>query len=153
MAIHPCATLLPRVPPGTAPSPVVEALLPWQWVRVDGMSMTPTLVAGDVVLVRHGARVRPGAVVLARFRSRPDLVVLKRAVRPESSGWWVESDNARAGTDSRQLGAADVVAVASLAWHRGAARSGTGRGPVARAGNLVARFRPHRVRSECEPFV
>jgi SOS-response transcriptional repressor LexA len=100
----------------------VEALLSWQRVLVDGSSMTPTLLPGDVVLVRHGAAVRPGAVVLGRFRSRPDLAVIKRVSGPGSGGWMLTSDNRLAGADSRQYGIADVSAVAVRVWHRGAAR-------------------------------
>jgi phage repressor protein C with HTH and peptisase S24 domain len=72
--------------------------------------MTPTLRHGDVLVVRHGARIRPGDVVLARFRSLPDRLVLKRAVRPEQDGWWLASDNPFAGGDSTVHGVADVLA-------------------------------------------
>jgi nickel-type superoxide dismutase maturation protease len=97
----------------------VDALIAWQRVRVEGNSMTPTLLAGDWLLVRHGARVRPGAVVLARFRSRPELAVLKRAAAESAGGWLLASDNPGAGTDSRQHGPADVQAVAVWQWCRG----------------------------------
>ena len=73
----------------------MQALIPWQWVRVVGYSMTPTLLPGDWVLVRHGAAVRPGAIVLGRFRQRPDLAVIKRAVGERDGGWLLASDNAR----------------------------------------------------------
>jgi phage repressor protein C with HTH and peptisase S24 domain len=89
---------------------VTGALLPWQRVRVSGPSMVPTLRHGDVVLVRHGARIRPGDVVLARFRSMPGRDVLKRAVRAVDAGWWLASDNAAAGGDSAVHGVADVAA-------------------------------------------
>jgi SOS-response transcriptional repressor LexA len=85
--------------------------------------MTPTLLPGDLVLVRHGAPVRPGAVVLARFRGRPELLVIKRAVRPAPDGWLLASDNARAGADSRQHGVAEVDAVAVRTWPLGRGRS------------------------------
>jgi phage repressor protein C with HTH and peptisase S24 domain len=98
---------------------VSEALLPWQRVRVRGPSMVPTLRDGDVVIVRHGARIVPGAVVLARFRSLPDRVVLKRAVREQDGGWWLASDNVHAGGDSGAHGVADVLARAVLRWRRG----------------------------------
>jgi len=81
--------------------------------------MVPTLRDGDVVLVRHGARVRPGDVVLARFRDLPERPVLKRAARPESGGWWLVSDNPAAGNDSATHGAADVLARVVVRWHRG----------------------------------
>ena len=86
-----------------------RSVLPWQRVDVHGPSMVPTLRPGDVVIVRHGARVRPGDVVLARFPDRPDRLVLKRAVRPETGGWWLASDNTFAGGDSETHGIAEVL--------------------------------------------
>jgi len=80
--------------------------------------MVPTLRDGDVVLVRHGARVRPGDVVLARYRSLPDRYVVKRAVRPADGGWWLASDNPAAGGDSASHGVADVLARVVLRRHR-----------------------------------
>ncbi|MEO6885139.1 MAG: S24 family peptidase [Jatrophihabitantaceae bacterium] len=85
-------------------------LLPWQRVRVSGPSMVPTLRDGDVVLVRHGARVRPGDVVLARYRSMPDRLVLKRVVHADGDGWWLASDNEAASGGSDVHGVADVLA-------------------------------------------
>ena len=52
-----------------------RVLLPWQWVRVSGASMVPTLRDGDVVIVRHGASVRSEDLVLARFRSLSHLTI------------------------------------------------------------------------------
>jgi phage repressor protein C with HTH and peptisase S24 domain len=89
---------------------VGAAILPWQRVLVSGPSMVPTLRSGDVVVVRHGARIRPGDVVLARFRALPDRDVLKRAVRAQDGGWWLASDNTAAGGDSAVHGVADVLA-------------------------------------------
>lgn len=86
------------------------AVMPWQLVRVSGPSMVPALRDGDVLLVRHGARVRPGDVVLARFRTLPGRDVLKRVVRAEGDGWWLASDNPAAGGDSAAHGTADVSA-------------------------------------------
>lgn len=81
--------------------------------------MAPTLLPGDWLLVWHGARVRPGAVVLARFRRRPDLLVIKRAVAESDGGWLLASDNARQGSDSRRYGVADVLATVVRVWPRG----------------------------------
>ena len=86
-----------------------EALLPWQLVRVSGPSMVPALRSGDLVVVRHGARIRPGDLVLARFASLPGPLVLKRAVREEAGGWFVRSDNAAAGGGSEVHGVAEVL--------------------------------------------
>lgn len=104
----------------------VEALIPWQRVRVTGPSMTPTLLPGDWLLVLHGAQVRPGVIVLARFRSNPELAVVKRAQAMQEGGWLLASDNARAGADSRQHGVADVQAVAVWHWQTGAGRQPPG---------------------------
>ncbi|GGM28609.1 MULTISPECIES: S26 family signal peptidase [Micromonospora] len=78
-------------------------------VGVHGPSMSPTLRHGDAVLVRPGGRpIRPGDVVVAVFRARPDLLVIKRAVRPQDGGWWVRGDNDLGTDDSRTYGVADV---------------------------------------------
>ena len=91
-------------------------VLPWQIVHVAGPSMVPTLSDGDVVVVRHGVPIRPGDVVLARFRSLPDRYVLKRAERPDGDGWLLHSDNDAAGGDSRSHGVADVLA--RVVWRK-----------------------------------
>ncbi|WP_434741576.1 S24 family peptidase [Micromonospora sp. SH-82] len=78
-------------------------------VLVTGPSMSPTLRHGDAVLVRRGGRpVRPGDVVVAVFRARPGLLVVKRAVRAQDGGWWIRGDNEFATDDSRTYGVADV---------------------------------------------
>lgn len=85
-------------------------------VLVAGPSMLPTLRDGDCLLVRPGARVRAGDVVVARFVARPDLLVVKRAVRPDGDRWWVEGDNPAIADDSRRFGPADVLARVVLRW-------------------------------------
>jgi hypothetical protein len=100
----------------------ITALLPLQLVRVVGPSMVPALRHGDAVIVRHGARIRPGDVVLATFRAVPGRLVLKRAVRAVDGGWWVASDNTAAGGDSATHGVADVHARVWLRISRGLPR-------------------------------
>jgi len=78
-------------------------------VLVAGPSMLPTLRPEDCLLVRRGGRVEPGDVVVARFPAGPDLLVVKRAVRPCGELWWVESDNPDTGDDSRRYGPAVVL--------------------------------------------
>lgn len=79
-------------------------------VLVQGPSMAPTLRHGDALLVRRGNHaIRPGDIVVASFRSRPGLLVVKRAVRPMDGGWWVRGDNDLATDDSRTYGVADVL--------------------------------------------
>ena len=85
-------------------------------VLVEGPSMQPTLRAGDCLLVRRPRRVRVGSVVVARFPERPDLLVVKRAVRPVDGLWWVEGDNPAGTDDSRRYGPAEVVGVVVLRY-------------------------------------
>jgi hypothetical protein len=75
--------------------------------------MSPTVRSGDRLLVRRvrpGAAVRAGDVVLARFPSRPELLVVKRVRRAVPGGYWVEGDNLLVADDSRAFGVAVVVA-------------------------------------------
>ncbi|MFC4905941.1 S24 family peptidase [Actinomadura gamaensis] len=65
-------------------------------VAVTGESMLPALRAGDWLLVRVGAPVRAGDAVVARHPWNEDQLIVKRAVREDSGGWWLESDNQRA---------------------------------------------------------
>ncbi|RNL65522.1 peptidase S24 [Nocardioides marmoriginsengisoli] len=87
--------------------------------------MTPTLRPGDRLLVRYGAEVAAGALVLARFAD--GTLAVKRAARPATTpsgrpGWFLLSDNPDEGVDSRHrgpVGAEDVVAVVRLRlWSR-----------------------------------
>jgi hypothetical protein len=84
--------------------------------------MAPTVRSGDRLLVRRvrpSRAVRPGTVVLARFPSRPDLLVVKRVRRPVPGGYWVEGDNTLVGDDSRAFGVAVVVGrVVGRMWPR-----------------------------------
>jgi hypothetical protein len=86
--------------------------------------MRPALRPGDRLLVRYGARVRPGDVVLARFAD--GTLAVKRAVdrrttREGAPAWWLLGDNPE-GVDSRHRGpvAADDVlgVVRARVWPR-----------------------------------
>lgn len=85
-------------------------------VLVEGPSMLPTLRPGDCLLVRRPRRVRAGSVVVARFTARPDLLVVKRALRREGELWWVEGDNPAVTDDSRRYGPAEVLGVVVLRY-------------------------------------
>jgi len=96
----------------------------WPLIRaaVAERSMLPTLQPGDWLLARRSRRVRPGQIVLARHPGRPTLLLVKRAVRRESGGWWLESDNPAPGAvDSRSFGPvppALIVGVLLFRYHR-----------------------------------
>lgn len=85
--------------------------------------MTPTLYPGDRLLMRYGAPVRPGDVVMARF---PDgTLVVKRATErvPHVSGgpgWFLLSDNpdAEGVVDSRARGPVREDAVLAVVRRR-----------------------------------
>ncbi|HVU71337.1 MAG TPA: S26 family signal peptidase [Mycobacteriales bacterium] len=91
----------------------------WRVATVSGASMVPTLADGERLLVRIGAKPRVGRLVLARFPHRPDVVVVKRAVRATPDGWLVLGDNADASEDSRAHGPAEVI---GRAWRYPRAR-------------------------------
>jgi phage repressor protein C with HTH and peptisase S24 domain len=96
--------------------------LPLRRVRIVGPSMVPALRPGDTVIVRRTTAVRVGQVVLASFRTMPDRLVVKRAVRQQDGGWWLASDNTFAGGDSAVHGVADVVGRVVLRVSRWAPR-------------------------------
>lgn len=78
----------------------------FRWLRVaaTGLSMAPTLLPGDQLLVRRGGRVRAGDVVVVRRPDRPYLLVVKRVRRITDGRWWLAGDNAAASDDSRVFG-------------------------------------------------
>ncbi len=93
--------------------------IPVGWAVVRGDSMRPVLADGDRLLVRYGAPVRTGDVVVARFAD--GTLAVKRAserrtTRGGAAAWWLLGDNP-AGVDSRHRGPvpdADVLGVAVL---------------------------------------
>jgi phage repressor protein C with HTH and peptisase S24 domain len=64
-----------------------------QVVEVTGESMLPALRPGDRLVVRRGAGVRAGDIVVAR---QDGVLMVKRVFRREAGSWWLESDNQRA---------------------------------------------------------
>jgi phage repressor protein C with HTH and peptisase S24 domain len=78
--------------------------------------MVPALRHGDAILVSRRGSVRPGDIVVGRFRSRPDLLVVKRVERIEGDGFWLVGDNPFASDDSSVYGVADVLGRVILRW-------------------------------------
>lgn len=84
----------------------------WGLAVVRGRSMEPTLVDGDRLLVRHGAR--PRAHRLAVVALPDGVLAVKRLSYRVGDGWWVQRDNPVEGVDSRTVGAlpdSDVRAI------------------------------------------
>ena len=80
------------------------APLPWFRVAVTGDSMTPALREGEWWLARRGGRPRVGDVVVVDHPEQDGLLAVKRLIRREPDGWWVEGDNADRSRDSRHFG-------------------------------------------------
>ena len=87
---------------------------------VDGDSMAPTLRAGDCVVVRVGAEIAAGDVVVAQHPAQPGLLLVKRAAWSEDAGWWLVSDNpgAPGATDSFAFGAVPSSTLLGKVWFR-----------------------------------
>jgi nickel-type superoxide dismutase maturation protease len=91
-------------------------------------SMVPTLNPGDQLVVRYGAPVRLGDVVVVRHPFRQDLLIVKRAVERREGGWWVTGDNPYVKNDSREFGVVPDELVVARAWLRLRPRPGVERG-------------------------
>ena len=66
--------------------------------------MEPTLHDGDRLLVTYGRPPQPGELVVVRLPERLGYAI-KRALRRETVGWWVERDTPPEGVDSWLVGA------------------------------------------------
>ncbi|CAB4859184.1 MAG: nickel-type superoxide dismutase maturation protease [Actinobacteria bacterium] len=91
-------------------------------VCIAGPSMEPTLRSGDWWLVRTFGRLRPGDVALLHHPMRPDLLIVKRIMRREPGGFWVEGDNPASSDDSRRFGLVDpglAIGALLLRYRRG----------------------------------
>ncbi|MGW0559432.1 nickel-type superoxide dismutase maturation protease [Streptomyces sp. NPDC003016] len=74
--------------------------------EVTGLSMVPTLLHRDQLLVHYGAALRPGDVAVLRHPLQQDLLIVKRLAERRDAGWWVLGDNPDAEVvDSRAFGA------------------------------------------------
>ncbi|MEU2393118.1 nickel-type superoxide dismutase maturation protease [Streptomyces sp. NPDC007369] len=112
-------------------------------LEVAGPSMAPTLLHGDRLVVRYGAAVRPGDVVVLRHPFQQDLLVVKRAVERRPGGWWVLGDNPFNETgDSTDYGAVPEDLVLATAVLRFRPRPGDQSSLRARLSWAVSALRP-----------
>jgi hypothetical protein len=79
--------------------------------------MVPAARHGDHLLVWFGpAPRRPGHVVVVDLPERP--LSVKRLVRRDPDGWWLEGDNPFGSADSRDLGVVAGSAVRGVVLMR-----------------------------------
>ncbi|MBW8171922.1 S24 family peptidase [Ornithinimicrobium sp. Arc0846-15] len=94
--------------PDSTPPRRQRGKLPVGVAVVHGASMLPTYAEGDRLLVRYGATVGPGDVVIAQLPDGPSgkrPLGVKRLTRWEWGKAWLASDNPGQGTDSSVFGA------------------------------------------------
>ncbi|MEU8688434.1 nickel-type superoxide dismutase maturation protease [Streptomyces sp. NPDC048665] len=115
---------------------------PFGLAEVTGPSMVPTLRHGDRLLLRYGAVVRPGDVVVLRHPFQQDLLVVKRAVERREGGWWVLGDNPYAGGDSTDYGVVPDELVLGKAYFRYRPWPAGQRSPLALARWVFSAARP-----------
>jgi nickel-type superoxide dismutase maturation protease len=87
-------------------------------VEVVGTSMTPTLDAGDRLLVVRTRRPRAGDVAVVPDPRDPSRLVVKRVVDTSPVGVILRGDNPDASTDSRTFGPAPRSTVRGRAVYR-----------------------------------
>ncbi|MFD9001200.1 nickel-type superoxide dismutase maturation protease [Streptomyces sp. NPDC059582] len=115
---------------------------PFGVAEVTGPSMVPTLYHGDVLVVQHRGRIRPGDIVVLRHPFQQDLLVVKRAAERREGGWWVLGDNPYAGGDSTDYGAVPDELVLGRARLRFRPRKPDQRSPLALVRWALSAARP-----------
>ena len=104
-------------------------ILPFRAISVSGNSMSPTYNDGDWLIFKALRKEGVSSlqdlarkVVVVERESYPGIHFIKRVVRADAAGVWVEGDNADASTDSRQWGSLlpeEIVGRVVLRYKRG----------------------------------
>jgi len=84
--------------------------------------MEPALCEGDRLLVRWGSAPKPGHIVVVEWLGRPGILLVKRVIRREGAGWWIEGDGESHGNDSRTFGAIspdEILGTVLIRYQRG----------------------------------
>ena len=105
------------------------ARLPYRTIAVSGASMSPTYNHGDWLFFRtvellnaNDSQPLIGKVVVIERESYPGILLIKRIIRIDDSGIWVEGDNKEASTDSRNWGVlspSEIRGVVLLRYRKG----------------------------------
>jgi signal peptidase I len=97
---------------------LLVALSVWEPVRVGGMSMSPALRAGDLVMVRRHARPRKGDIALVRAVGHG--AVLHRVVEVSQDGEVVTRGDANPVDDREPASATEVEGIVTRVIPAGA---------------------------------
>lgn len=93
-------------------------LVPIGLYRIEGKSMTPAFAIGDRV-VGWRWESTPGIGQIVVVKNNNDRLIIKRVIKINNHGLWLEGDNKKASTDSRQQGYYNAKAVeAIIIWPR-----------------------------------
>ncbi len=77
------------------------SFFPFAKYQVAGQSMQPTLVKGNKILVYKWGKIREGDIVVCSISSRK---YIKRVVKIERKDYFLQGDNTKFSTDSRDFG-------------------------------------------------
>jgi|SRR4051812_36210487 nickel-type superoxide dismutase maturation protease len=95
------------------PERVLWLMVKHEIFEIEGESMSPTLIEGDLVLVNYEAELKPGDIVLAKHPFEEGEKLLKRIWKITPDGkYFLIGDNLPKSTDSRifgELPASDIL--------------------------------------------
>ncbi len=81
-------------------------------MRVEGLSMWPTLRPSDRLLVkpfqRGGALPSPGQILVCRHPQKTGVIITKRLISIDRDRMILQGDNPEMSTDSRQFGSVPI---------------------------------------------
>jgi nickel-type superoxide dismutase maturation protease len=84
----------------------ILSLLGWREIfEIEGESMSPTLIEGDLALINYPAEIKEGDIVLAHHPFEKGSKLIKRVwkITPEGK-YFLIGDNLAKSTDSRNFG-------------------------------------------------
>ena len=80
--------------------------------QVENNSMLPALRSGEQVIVKKGAKLKAGDIVIAQHPYKRSVEIVKRIEKIEKDGkFFLTGDNADESTDSRTFGAVSIECI------------------------------------------